>query len=77
MIQSFGRLLRAEWRLYQHNKVNKLGVVDPNAQTFHVVPNVFADSMLQELLAELDQLKAPGFEVIMSGGEVLQLEDMN
>ena len=58
MIQSFGRLLKAEWRLYLHNKMNKRGVVDPNAQTFHVVPNVFADSMLKELLAELGQLKS-------------------
>ena len=58
MIQSFGRLLRAEWRLYQHNKLNKRGVVDPNAQTFHVVPDVFSDSMLKELLAELVQLKS-------------------
>ena len=58
MIQSFGKLLRAEWRLYQHNKLNKRGVVDPNAQRFHVVPDVFSDSMLKELLAELVQLKS-------------------
>ena len=58
MLQSFGRLLRAEWRLYQHNKVNKLGVVDRNAQTIHVVPDVFTDSMLKELLADLGRLKS-------------------
>ena len=58
MIQSFGKLLRAEWRLHQHNKVNKLGVVDPSAQTLHFLPNVFEESVLKALLAEIEQLKS-------------------
>ena len=58
MIQSFGKLLRAEWRLHQHNKVNKLGVVDPSAQTLHFLPNVFEESVLKALFAEIEQIKS-------------------
>ena len=77
MIQSFGRLLRAEWRLYQHNKVNKLGLVDPNAQKFHVVPNVFADPMLQDLLVELGQLKSSWIRGNNEWRRGFAIEDMN
>ena len=57
MIQSILKTLSAEWTLHKHNKLNKQGVFDCDAQKFYVVPNALPDHTYQEALSDLERLK--------------------
>ena len=57
MIQSILKTLSAEWALHKHNKLNKHGVFDCDAQKFYVVPNALPDHTYREALSDLEQFK--------------------
>ena len=57
MIQSILKTLSAEWALHKHNKLNKQGIVDNDAQKFYIVPNALPDHDYHRAICDLDWLK--------------------
>lgn len=57
MFRSILKTLSAEWALHKHNKLNKQGVFDIDAQKFYVIPNALPEQNYNEALYDLERLK--------------------
>lgn len=57
MFQVVKKLLAAEWALQRHNRLNRRGVVDQDAQQFHLVREVLPSDVFQQAIEEIDRIK--------------------
>ena len=58
MFQHLARVLAAEMALHKHNKVNRQGVVSPNAQHFHVIKDILPEHVFKDLREAANQLQS-------------------
>lgn len=58
MFQHLTRVLAAEIALHKHNKVNRQGIVSPNAQQFHIIHDILPEKVFKGLREAANQLQS-------------------
>ena len=58
MFQHLTRVLAAEIALHKHNKVNRRGIVSPNAQHFHIIHDILPEKVFKGLREAANQLQS-------------------